>query len=185
MDPEDGSDWREKAYPCHDCKIGFESKKHYSAHKMNYCINRSGPDSPGSNSPRSASPNNLQNNHLLQAVMMLRYALAHYCSSTNGVFSQLHQPAASLLNLNVNWATTIAESMKNQNQLNQTLEVFSKIQKLKNFKNFENSPLDLSKDASVSGSVRLDVDLDPDAVAKVEEIESDCERESRDTRVSV
>ena len=75
--------------------------------------------------------------------------------------------------------------MKNQNQLNQTLEVFSKIQKLKNFKNFENSPLDLSKDAS--GSVRLDVDhvIDPDTVAKVEEIESDCERESRDTRVSV
>ena len=75
LEPEDGSDWREKAYPCHDCKIGFESKKHYAAHKMNYCINRSGPGSPGSNSPRSTSPTNLQNNHLLQAVMMLRYSI--------------------------------------------------------------------------------------------------------------
>ena len=75
FDTEESSDWTQKTFPCHDCKIGFDSKKHYNAHKASYCKNRSSPDSINSNSPRSSSPTqSLQPTQelLLRAMMAIR-----------------------------------------------------------------------------------------------------------------
>jgi len=54
LDNDGVNDYNQKAFPCHDCKIGFESKKHFEAHKRNYCPNRQ-TDSPDSNSSQNGT----------------------------------------------------------------------------------------------------------------------------------
>jgi hypothetical protein len=77
IDDDSLRDYNQKPFPCHDCKIGFESKKHFEAHKRNYCPNRQtdSPDSSSSgNGDRAADMlrNNAQN-ALLNAFQLFRY----------------------------------------------------------------------------------------------------------------
>ncbi|CBY20409.1 unnamed protein product [Oikopleura dioica] len=68
QEEETNREYTQKAFPCHECKIGFDSRKHFSAHKQNYCPSRQ-TDSPGSegssSQPTSSSANLLQASSLL------------------------------------------------------------------------------------------------------------------------
>ena len=63
-DDDSQREYSQKPYPCHDCKIGFESKKHYEAHKRNYCPTRN------TDSPDSTSSNNGNNDLLRNCIQM-------------------------------------------------------------------------------------------------------------------
>ncbi|CAG5113516.1 Oidioi.mRNA.OKI2018_I69.chr2.g7620.t2.cds [Oikopleura dioica] len=68
QEEEANREYTQKAFPCHECKIGFDSRKHFAAHKQNYCPSRQ-TDSPGSegssSQPTSSSANLLQASGLL------------------------------------------------------------------------------------------------------------------------
>lgn len=70
-DDDSQREYSQKPYPCHDCKIGFESKKHYEAHKRNYCPTRNtdSPDSTSSNNGNNDLLRNSAQSALLNALL--------------------------------------------------------------------------------------------------------------------
>lgn len=86
--------------------------------------------------------------------------------------------------MNTTVASTLAASLKSNAATLDLLKVHSNLQNLKNLET-PGGALDLSSKTNDENDKRFSLateESDPNAIAKVEEIESDCDR---DTRVSV